>query len=575
MPRYARHSSLRTSDLLCDLRSGSWFACGAIQGEHRDIAFNPGLRPFETGQLAAPKFADVESAFGAWARRVAELRKTFEEWPTEVSSRKKALLVTATRRELNAIAKALKTENISLETAVWEDSDTNLEVKLSFGGENYTARFSPSNVGATCELRPGRDRSHESVTVKTISEFRTLADQWARSVRDEMSVEHASLPQSKPVTLISRPRLKALKLTNIRGFEDFNWQASDDGLSSAMIIGANGTGKSTILRCVALAMLPQAQAQTLLSTPMARMLRDSEQEGTVEVRLSAEGETLSFIAKIRGQPDGSELIETLGTPSERALVRVYAYGSGRNTDGTVNLRDDPKIRAVSSLFRYNVPMVDSETALLRLRSARPDLAVWLIDSFKRSMKLEDFSISADARGAYQVFHGGTEFPLSSWADGYRLTLQWFLDLWLAAFLQSELASDPPMPCGILLIDELELNLHPKLQVELMQQLKAAFPLLTLVGTTHSPILALGVEPDELIVLKREKNTIAWHLAPRMTGMTIDDITSDPELFDATIYPPQRQREIDRWKELMNKSADCLSPEERLELSRLTQTLLTT
>lgn len=56
--------------------------------------------------------------------------------------------------------------------------------------------------------------------------------------------------------------------------------------------------------------------------------------------------------------------------------------------------------------------------------------------------------------------------------------------------------------GIVLIDELDLHLHPKWQEQVVDDLKAAFPNIQFIVTTHSPIIVQSLKARELINLDR-------------------------------------------------------------------------
>ena len=61
--------------------------------------------------------------------------------------------------------------------------------------------------------------------------------------------------------------------------------------------------------------------------------------------------------------------------------------------------------------------------------------------------------------------------------------------------------------GIILIDELELHLHPIWQAKISNILKKVFPKVQFIVTTHSPHIIQNANPDEIIALKRDKNGI--------------------------------------------------------------------
>jgi AAA15 family ATPase/GTPase len=56
--------------------------------------------------------------------------------------------------------------------------------------------------------------------------------------------------------------------------------------------------------------------------------------------------------------------------------------------------------------------------------------------------------------------------------------------------------------GVVLIDELDLHLHPKWQRHVVTDLKRVFPQIQFVATTHSPFIVQSLASDELINLDR-------------------------------------------------------------------------
>jgi predicted ATP-binding protein involved in virulence len=60
--------------------------------------------------------------------------------------------------------------------------------------------------------------------------------------------------------------------------------------------------------------------------------------------------------------------------------------------------------------------------------------------------------------------------------------------------------------GIVLIDELDLHLHPKWQKKIVSDLKNAFPNIQFVATTHSPFIIQSLKANEIIRLDSSENT---------------------------------------------------------------------
>lgn len=61
--------------------------------------------------------------------------------------------------------------------------------------------------------------------------------------------------------------------------------------------------------------------------------------------------------------------------------------------------------------------------------------------------------------------------------------------------------------GIILIDELELHLHPIWQAKISNILKKVFPKVQFIVTTHSPHIIQNANPNEIIALKRDENGV--------------------------------------------------------------------
>jgi len=70
------------------------------------------------------------------------------------------------------------------------------------------------------------------------------------------------------------------------------------------------------------------------------------------------------------------------------------------------------------------------------------------------------------------------------------------------------ANAPEITPGVLIIDELEQHLHPHLQLEILDGLRRAFPLLQIIATTHSPLIltdAVGAGDNSIVRLDRDEN----------------------------------------------------------------------
>ncbi|MGK0290180.1 MAG: putative ATP-binding protein involved in virulence [bacterium] len=104
------------------------------------------------------------------------------------------------------------------------------------------------------------------------------------------------------------------------------------------------------------------------------------------------------------------------------------------------------------------------------------------------------------------FNNGTTTPFEHLSDGQRTILGLFCDIARrAAILNPHLGGDAHIKIkGVVLIDELDLHLHPKWQRRVIEDLRTVFPNIQFICTTHSPFLIQSLRSsEELIMLDGE------------------------------------------------------------------------
>jgi energy-coupling factor transporter ATP-binding protein EcfA2 len=176
---------------------------------------------------------------------------------------------------------------------------------------------------------------------------------------------------------------------------------------------------------------------------------------------------------------------------------------------------------------------------------------------------------------------GVEVPIHSLSDGYRSTLAWVGDLvrrLVDAFPEAE---DPLAASGVVLVDEIDLHLHPKWQRSIVDEVRSLFPNLQFIVSSHSPFVAQDVgEADKIIVLRKEEGHVSareelesvkgWRVDQILTSYLFDlETTRDASLEaiereyqslldreargEATDTDEQRARELREWLD-QHKSA---------------------
>lgn len=113
--------------------------------------------------------------------------------------------------------------------------------------------------------------------------------------------------------------------------------------------------------------------------------------------------------------------------------------------------------------------------------------------------ITDYIIRPLKRGVFFVLSDGREVELELLSDGYKRLVSIVVDIaFRIAILNGNLygLEACKLSNGTVLIDELDMHLHPSLQGGVLRALRRAFPRLQFIATTHSPMVMSGVTSDE-------------------------------------------------------------------------------
>jgi predicted ATP-binding protein involved in virulence len=102
--------------------------------------------------------------------------------------------------------------------------------------------------------------------------------------------------------------------------------------------------------------------------------------------------------------------------------------------------------------------------------------------------------------------------------------------------------------GIILIDEIELHLHPQWQREVLPALQKTFPNIQFIVTTHSPQVLSRVHKDDIFILKDNQ---LYQPSSNPIGRDSSDILA--EIMEITKRPPEIQELSDKYFSLLNRN----------------------
>jgi len=395
----------------------------------------------------------------------------------------------------------------------------------------------------------------------------------------------------------------SLELENVRCFGekqkiDFS-DGNDRPKQWTIILGDNGTGKTTILQS-ALAMFPApdfiASKTNGLEKDYAYSLAYSyvfgsrewlpfrylsiskilmESKFAKQKQLKNTERNTIIIAK-RGFERDSLLI------SDLFYVNGFVYGASRKA-GNISISSQKEGRNYVPLFDEMTLLITPEEWLLQT-----DYASKRNSKFKekRSLELElvkkilidilpdinnirfgetDRGRTPQAIVEFQTKYGWVESKDLSL--GYRTSMAWIVDFASRMFDLYPESENPLAEPAVVLIDEIDLHLHPKWQRELIDYLTNLFPNTQFIVTTHSPLIvqAAAARDANIVVCRREGDHVVIDQSVEAVRNWRTDQILTSDLFD---LPTDRAKNIEPLLEerqkILSKAKLTQKDEKRLE-----------
>jgi predicted ATPase len=382
--------------------------------------------------------------------------------------------------------------------------------------------------------------------------------------------------------------LKHISLRNVRAFKTLELDLMGDADHPRMvtlIIGANGTGKSTLLRSIALGLAGQDRASALLSFKTGQYVGPASEDADITVSVSRRPHSDFFSTAIRlhRSSDGDKV--RIASRSDDSFYPndagvLCGYGVSRSVLSGTSEKMSDRLQAVSSLFDYGRPLVDPELTLRRLKDQDRYLYDQVIRRVLMGVGLANSArveLSSDKGILVSAPKVGKAIPIQGLADGYKLAFAWIMDVYAWAISGKHLTADGSVR-GILLLDEVEQHLHPSLQASALPRLRRLFPELQIIATTHSPLVALGTEPQALVSLARGNRRGATNISavrvPNYTDFSSQDVLSHPDLFRTVPYSIPLRKDIEEYQRLLNISPNKRKSAQVRRLVELAQHLIT-
>lgn len=413
-------------------------------------------------------------------------------------------------------------------------------------------------------------------------------------------------------------RLENIVLDNFRAIEHAEMDLQG---KSTIIFGINGTGKSSVLRAIDLLfanIINGIVNRKELKQNYTIQLEDiqyGKKETKISTLINLEDEHIEYYRKmVRNTGKRNHNINSLKhianifhkqyiTDEEQGNIAIFAnYGTNRLVlDIPLRIRTHHTFDIYSAFEKAIENKIDFRTFFEWYRSQEDyenehkietgdlqyqDRALKAVRTAIMSM-LDDCSnlrVARKPRLEMKIDKGNISLNVSQMSDGEKCTMALLGDLARRLTLANPMLENPLLGEGIVLIDEIELHMHPSWQRKILRVLRHIFPNVQFIITTHSPIILSEVNEDyNLFFMSREDTGIEIKKISQLNGydanavleqfMGTSSINPETEQFIESIYEEIEHGEFESAEKNISKLAEMTSENHqdvimaRMELKR--------
>ena len=332
--------------------------------------------------------------------------------------------------------------------------------------------------------------------------------------------------------------LQSLHMENLRCFKDAKIEFQYPGREGStavlpnvnLLLGINGSGKTTVLKAICLATLSHIiERSGYVPYYLVRRSSESPDPESAEIRA---GVVLDELDAAQPSDDPQQIeqaaiqvkrtydYEELAASKEESSVWaelyrdkspaffVVGYGATRRVEAVdvFNASSQQKVRRVryqrvAGVFEDHIALAPLSSWLGKAKKEHPKRFDEIVSLFAALLP-EDARFEGQVEEGEAFFRqGGFNVPFSAMSDGYRSYIGWVGDLFYHLYTACPKDRKLRDMSGIVLVDEVDLHLHPERQREVVPMMSAALPNMQFVLTTHSPLVTGGLSAENIFLME--------------------------------------------------------------------------
>ncbi len=408
-----------------------------------------------------------------------------------------------------------------------------------------------------------------------------------------------------------------LEMENVRCFGEKAVLDLSDGLGNwcqwTVILGDNGTGKTTILQILAGLEVGnnvnEGDGETFFYAPdgFHKSYRSKPYDPEFVKMGYAHAKVL---IQERKRPAakrvvGNFSIDRIGlafygdeqsgvTPTNNdKLLQLKCFGYGANRSINYTLLPSAKSSNSETLFNDDAKLINAEEWLMQLdyaASKQSDVRNFAINKRNQVQQilidlLPDVTEIRFTEPTKEELKSSVQFKteLSGWVSihqlslGYKTMVAWMVDLAARLFERYPDSDNPLAEPAIVLVDEIDLHMHPKWQRKIFDYLTERFPKTQFVVTAHSPLVVQAAPADANIVLLKKEgdHVVIDNDIQSVHNWRLDQIMSSDLFGIDSTRGPETEKWLTERKGLLQKQELTTDEKERLtELNEKSRSLPT-
>lgn len=362
-------------------------------------------------------------------------------------------------------------------------------------------------------------------------------------------------------------KIKTISLKSFKCFDNIQIDCTKDDKSSVfqwtVLLGNNNTGKTSLLK--AIADLRPAQLKRVERNTKTAITPESEKQlefvpaffyDIESQREVSEAATVQCTTSMKNLHQWNYTKSVMSVKEDSNILHFQIYGYGVSRYPSKTSLSESNIDCCTSLFHQDKKLINIEEWLMQLDYAaknNKEMAEQRLQRIKELLcgnlfpEIIDFKFeSSDSLHNYALFETKDGwFRYTQLGYGYQSMLSWIVDLCKRMFERYPDSNNPLEESAIVLVDEIDLHLHPKWQRDIISFLSKAFPNIQFIVTTHSPLVIQSMDNVNLYVLHREENKVIAERSDisNFRGWTIEEILRDTMRLESDIHSNDYQNYI--------------------------------